>query len=110
MARSASLKNLYFYNNQITDIGTIALAKGLAQSAKLDKLDVALNWFTELGVDALGAAYATIKATRPTLWLLTGAPTSPTSPAILWRRFILHKDGDHAIWSRVMDYLARDDD
>ena len=48
------------------------------------------------------------KATRPTKWLLAGVPVSPTSlsPSILWRRFILHKDGDHAIWVRVMDFLA----
>ena len=83
-----------------------ALAKALARSSKLADLGIEWNRQTASGVQALAAAYATSRATHPTFWLLTGAPTSPTSPAILWRRFILNKDGDHAIWSRVMDFLA----
>ena len=107
VARSTtSLTVLFLYNNQITDVGALSLAKALARSSKLTTLNIVRNRHTDLGNQALDAAYATIKATRPTLWLLTGAPSSATSPATIWRRFILIKDGDHAIWSRVMDFLA----
>ena len=105
VAASKSLTLLDLCYNQITDIGACALAKTLARSSKLN-VYVRGRELTELGSRALDAARATTKATRPTLWLLGGTPTSPSSPAILWRRFLLHKDGDHAMWARVMDFLA----
>ena len=110
VARSTSLTTLYLGGNQITDVGVFVLAKALARSTKLAALEIGWNRHTALGQKALDAAHATIKATLPTFRLLTGAPTSPTSPAIIWRRFILQKDGDHAIWFRVMGFLVREDD
>ena len=106
VAKSTSLTELYLGSNQITDVGALALAKAFARSSKLTRLGVSDNRLTALGKNAIEAAHATTKATRSTNWLLAGAPTSPASPAILWRRFILEKDGDHAIWARVMDFLA----
>ena len=85
VARSASLTALFLSDNHITDISAIALARGMARSSKLTciEFDAALNRLTTFGRQALNAAYAAIEATRPTLWLLAGAPTSSTSPAIL---------------------------
>ena len=108
VARSTSLTTLNLEYTEITDIGAIAFAKGLARdrSSNFMEFIVSRDRLTLLGRQALDAAHATTKATRPTLWLLTGAPTSSTSPTILWRRFLLDKDGDHAIWARVMDFLS----
>ena len=103
--RSTSLTKLDLTDNQITDVGAFALAQAFVRSSKLRFLSVSGNRQTARGEKALDAAHATAKATRPTLWLLCGAPTAPSSPAIIWRRFILEKDGDHAIWSSVMDFL-----
>ena len=64
-----------------------------------------INQTTQAGDEALKAAYAAIEAIRPTVWLLSrplpGFVGKLTAP-----RFILEKDGDHAIWYRVMEFLV----
>ena len=133
VARSTSLTELNLFHNQITDVGASALASAVARSTSLVKVDLGLSLITDVGafalakglarssstlefltcsgrltargISALDSARAAVKATRPTLWILTGAPTSRVSPAILWRGFMLEKDGDHAMWVRVMDFL-----
>ena len=63
---------------------------------------------TGTGEKALKTAFAAVRATRPTVWLL-GHPLPAVAGKLTVRRFLLERDGDHAIWFRVMEFLANGD-
>ena len=105
VAKSTSLTTLYLGLNQITNVGATKLSAALVRSAKVQRIDLGGNQTTPTGDEALKAAHAAIKAIRPTVWLLS-RPLPAFAGKLTAPRFILERDGDHAIWYRVMEFLA----
>ena len=106
LAKSISLTELSLFNNQITEAGATKLSAALMRSAKVQRIDLPFNQTTLAGDDALRTAHAAIKAIRPTVWLL-GRPLRELPAKLTTNSFISEKDGDHAIWYRVMEFLAK---
>lgn len=103
---SNSLHKVFLYGNNINNDGLRMLAAWVGKGFYGTDIET-LGVYRGNAGQALGAALAYWNAAmKPTFALLAGRPTVPTAPAVLARRFILDKDGDHAIWSRVMRFLA----
>ena len=107
LQQSRSLTDVYLsYNPGITDVGAFALAKALLSARKLTHFYLRGDGITSKGERAVEVALAVANAIRTTLWLLTGEARSKSSACTSFRRFVLARDGDHAIWSRVVGFLA----
>lgn len=109
IARSASLERVFLAFNRLTDEGAIALAKATLRSPNLRFLRV-YNFATSVSAERyVAAALDSKEATFTTLGLL--APSKTTTRDVGSKlstvgRFILHHDGDHAIWFRVMEFMS----
>ena len=118
VARSTSLTTLGLGYNQITDAGATKLADAVERSASLTALDLGGNRITNVG--ALSLAKALARSTKLALTFYENrltlppkpssrprvphsgssrAPQPPQPPAVLWRRFILQKDGEPLTFS-----------
>ena len=107
LERNKSLRELSLSENRFSFSGALALIKAMLGSFTLDWLYVDQFDATHCRVKGtMNRAFVAAKAVRPTLALLMGRPLSPASPVVLWRRFILEKDGDHAIWTNVFGFLV----
>ena len=105
---SNSLMMLDLRYNRISDDGATELGKLLMASRSLEEIDVRNNpRVTPRGLAALQRARTNLQFSRPTLALL-GSRLSTTSTGLDASTFISRKDGDHAIWSRVVGFLVED--
>ena len=101
------LKLVTLENTSVADLGAVAMLRAFAVNAWMPEMRVRGRQTTDLAYNLQWQARTQIFATRPTLWLLMGRPLDERkSPCVLWRKFICRVDGDHAVWARVMDFLA----
>ena len=127
ITKNKSFRELYLGGNKITDTGGVALAKAVTESTSLTTLCVGFNNITRGG--ALVFLHAMVRARSCNyLWIYGPDFLLQTDRACCIRRaalatlaligkpgdehpkgtvsWLIYKDGDHAIWSRVFDFLV----
>jgi len=115
--RQTALQVLQIGSNPISDVGALALASAHVRSSQLNMVLLDFSRATAAGYKALRIARAVAPAVRCTTWLLgrslpcgspsqASASSSTSSDKLTVGRFMLERDGDHAIWSRVVAFLC----
>ena len=94
---STSLKSLYISDNQITEDGACALLRAVVRSRSCEDISFA-SYF------GLNARARSIRRSALATLAMMGKPGDQLQKGTV--SWLIDKDGDHAIWSRVTDYLV----
>jgi len=100
--KSKTLQSIWLYENQITDSGARRLAEAVRKSATIDNIQVWHNLMTVAG-EKLVVSEISDARHRRRIWALAGGETSMTTTSPV--RKMLRNDGDHAIGTRVAQFL-----
>lgn len=103
--KSGKVRGLHFSNIVINVDSALALAKLVIRAPALECLSINQEALKSRCEAIIDRAEAIAVACRLSMCLLTGEPTTTKSPVVAVR-YLMRKDGDHAIWWRVTKYLV----